>query len=412
MPVKSTDLNIHQKKWISGTLIERTELLLRLTQYGTPVNLDTGSGSTAHFFQYQRTDVPVDRLQEGVTPDETPFTVSEQTVEVEEWGLYIALTDVGIVKTNHPLLNEALDLVADAQARTAEYTFAEVLNAGTNVQYYDGTIANRPSLTTAHVFKADVFHKARADLGDAQTPGWNGEMYAAVCSFKVEADILREAAVVGGFTAMAQMQDKMSLVKGTVGAWLGFTIVRSNFLPKFVRLTAQGTQTPGAGGSLTGTVFWKITAKNLLRGFEEYIGVEGSTVMGADTRIVFAAPSTAGYVYNIYAGSATGDANLFLAKENLRPSASYNLDVLPTSGQNPPATPASGVTVHPIYIFGAKSVDYVMLNALNVTGMITPGGSTDSDPLSQRRKVGSKWSNKAGIRDANRHLRIEVASFF
>jgi hypothetical protein len=347
-----------------------------------------------------------------VTPDETPFTVREQTVETEEWGLYIALTDVGIVKTNHPLLNEALDLVADAQARTAEYTFAEVLNAGTNVQYWDGTVATRGDLATNHTFKADVLHKARADLGDAQAPGWNGEMYAAVCSFKVEADILREAAAVGGFTAMAQMQDKDKLVKGTVGAWLGFTIVRSNFLPKFVRLTAVGTQTAGTGGSLTGTVKWKVTAKNLLRGFEEYIGVEGSTTMSTNTRITFAAPSTAGYVYNIYAGSATGDANLFLAKENLRASGSYNLDVLPTSGQNPPSTPAAGVTVHPIYIFGAKSVDYLKLNALNVNGMITPGGPTDSDPLGQRRKVGSKWSNKAGIRDANRHLRIEVASYF
>lgn len=412
MPVTSTTLANDQGKFIQDSLIERTMQLHKLPQFGEKVSLPSGMGSTAEFIAYNRTDVPVDKLTEGVTPSETTFTISRQTITVDKWGLFITLTDVGLVTTKHPVLNESIDLVADAIARCQDYNLAEVLADGTNIQYWDGSRANRAAILSTDTFQASVAHKAAVGLFDDGAPGRNGDMYVAVCGAQVLGDVMAEAATVGSWSAAMQQTGKSELEKGAVGDWLGFRWVKSNFLPKYTRIATFSAPTATTGGSLSGTVYHKVTRKSLTRGFEEDIQAEANTVMSANTRLPFIAPSTAGYVYNVYAGSATGDANLYISKENLAPSATFNLDTLATSGANPPATPPSGVTIYPIMMFGAKAMDVVDLNELSVTGSITPGGVSDSDPLGQRRKVGSKYAQKGGIRRSVNFKWTELASAF
>jgi len=412
MPVTSANLAADVGKFISDTLIERSTLIHRFPQFANKISLTAGMGKTAEFIKYNRTDVPTDKLVEGVTPSETPFTISRQTITVDQWGMYITLTDVGIVTTKHPVLNEALDLVADAIARTQDYQFAEVLNAGTNVQFYDGSRLSRGAITLADTFKSAVFDRARTNMNTLGVPGYSGDMFAALVGPEVEADILADPTAVTSFSAAQLAQGADKLENGKVGKWRGIELFRSNFMPRFTRIATVGAPVAATGGSLTGTVYHKVTRKNLARGFEEDIQVEASTVMSTNTRLTFTAPATAGYVYNVYAGSLTGDANMFLARENLPASTAFNLDSLPTSGQTSPATPAAGVTVHPVYIFAKNGLDWVELNELAMKGTITPAGATDSDPLSQRRKVGTKYMAKAGIRDNDRVKRIELASGF
>ena len=412
MPVNSTTLANDQGRFIQDKLLERSELMMKLEQFTEKVPLPNGNGETAEFIKYNRTDVPVDQLEEGVTPQETTFSISRQTITIDKWGMYITLTDVAEVTTKHPVLNEAMDLVGDAMARCVDYNIAEVLNDGTNTQFWDGSRATRADITSTDNFEAAVFNKARADMNDGGATPRAGDLFIIVCGPQVEADILAETAAIGSFAATAQQQSKDKMEKGKVGDWLGFRIIRSNFMPKFTRISTFSSVAAAAGGALSGTVYHKVTRKSLTRGFEEDIQVQNSTAMGSDTRLTFTAPSTAGYVYNIYAGTTTGDSTLFLARENLQPSGVYHLDAVPTSGNNPPTTPAASITVHPMYIFGAKAVDNVEISALNLGAGITPKARTDSDPLAQRRKVGAKWNHKAGIRNSFATKRIELVSAF
>lgn len=413
MAVKSSDLANDQGKFIQDSLIERSEQIHKLPQMCDPVTIPDGNGKTAYFIRYNRTDVPVDKLSEGVTPSETPFTITQQSVTVDEWGLYITLTKVGLLTTKHPVLNEALELIADAIARCQDYGIAEVLNDGTNTQFWDGTRASRAAITSTDVFKKEVVLKAVTGMADAGAPPPSmGGNYIAVCSPQIMADMLNESAAVGSFGAAAQQQDLEALKKGFVKSWLGVDWVKSNFLPKFTRIATVSAPTAGAGGSLSGTVYHKVTRKSLTRGFEEDIQVEANTAMGGNNRLTFTAPSTSGYVYNIYAGTATGDANLFLAKENLGAGQTYNLDSVPSSGDTAPATPAASITIHPIYLFGKSAVNNVDLAGGRMTGGVTKQERTDSDPLAQRRKVSASYISKAGIRDSDRMKRIELVSNF
>lgn len=409
---KSTDFTNDEGKYIQAKVIALSEQLHKLPQMCDKVPLETGMGKTANFTKFNRTDVPVDKLSEGVTPQETTFTISTQSVTVDQWGLYMALSDVSMVTTKHPVFQRAMNLLADAVARCVDYNVAEVLNAGTNTQFWDGSRADRSAITATDRFEKAVAMKAFTDLGDKGVPERGGD-YIAICGPQVLGDILNEAATVGSLTAAKQSSnDQAPLEKGLVTNWAGFRWVKSNFLPKFNRTSTFSAPTAGAGGSLSGTVYHKVTRRNLARGFEEDIQAEANTAMGANNRLTFTAPAASGFVYRIYAGSATGDANLYLAKDNLAAGQTYNLDTLPTSGANPPTTPAASVTVHPIYVFGAEAVDMVEMNELAAMGMITPPGPSDSDPLKQRRKMGSKWMHKSGIRDQDRMKRIELASAF
>ena len=82
----------------------------------------------------------------------------------------------------------------------------------------------------------------------------------------------------------------------------------------------------------------------------------------------------------------------------------------PTSGLTPPATPPASITVRVIIVFGAKAMDSVELNELAMSAGITPAGRSDSDPLQQRRKVGTKYMLKDGVRSSDNLRVIELCS--
>jgi len=421
MPNLSSVFSNDQNRWVADKLISRSMLIHKFPQLCEDVELDKGNGKTANFIVYNRTDIPQAPLSEGVTPVETPMTISTVAVTVDQWGLYITLTDVGLFTTKHPLLNATIELLSDAIARVQDYTICDVFNFGsTNKQFWDGTRADRAAIQSTDVFKKEVFLKAAVNLRNGGAGERNGDFFVAVTDPDVEADIINETngSSFTGYSLLQSHSGKVEKVeKGTAGAWLGFQIIRTNFIPNFARFTAVSSSNFGSttGGSLTvgTTYYFKVVRRSKQRGFAEEMTVEITKATGAsDTRIPFTAPSTAGYSYDIYAGSATGDSNLRLYAQGVDPSSVTNIDSIPTSGDVAPTTPASGVTVHPIYMMGREAANWVKASPLTQKGLVTQPTPSDSDPLVQRRKVGSKYMAKAGIRRQFALLIVELSSNF
>lgn len=412
MPTLSTTFSpTGSRKFMQDQLIKNNLKTAVTKQLLMPVSLKPGDGKTAYMNNFPRIAVPTQTLTEGVTPRETPMSFSQQSVTVDHYGLYVALTDVGVVVPKDPVLQQALALVADAITRLEEYTNLDAMTiGGTTVTYWDGTRANRAAITSTDVWKESIPIAAKAYFRGKGAPAMKGTLYVALTTPEIIGDIGGNSAAVQSMQASLNGSNDISdLRNGNVGNWRGFIWMESNMLPVWTRVTLF-SPTATTGGSLSGTVYHKVTRISTTDGFEDEIQVEGSTAMGADTRLTFTAPSTSGYVYRVYAGTVTGDANLFLAKDSLAPSETYYLDAVPASGRTPPATPAASVSVHPIYILAAEAGNFVDLNAINLAPTITPPGENDSDPLGQRRKVGAKWSGKMGVRDQSRLQRIELAS--
>lgn len=449
--VNESTISTDQEKFLSAQLIKRSYLKLVFSSLMTKIQMKEGAGRTAYFVRYKRIEVPLVPLpDDGADPTPTGMSLDGVNYPLDEWGQTVQVTRVAQLTASHPIIQQALDLLADSAARVMDREIGIVLMSGTNVQYYDGTIASRTALTTSHKISTAVLNRALATLetagappmgsgqSDARQVGAQGgrvfiPAYVAVCGIEVLSDIREPGTSLGTWAAVATYANAKALYNAEVGMWNGFRWVSTNFIPKFTILgnataaaalganaggiTGLTTAANAAGGSLTSgaTYYWKVTRKDLLRGYEEAISIEHSTSPGgSNTRMTFTFPSTAGYVYLLYFGSSTGDANLKqYATINIAASGVATVDAVPSTTVTPP--PSNNTTgpvssVYPVFIFADRGVAWTGFHGIQTH--ITPDSSTPTNVLRRSRWMGYDFFGKAGILDQDRLLRIELASTY
>jgi N4-gp56 family major capsid protein len=440
-----------REKFLASKLINRAHLRLVAASVCKKISQPKGTGLTAYFVRYNRMQLPTSTLSEGVAPSNSTFDLSEYTVTLDQWGAVITLTDIVQLTTKHPVLQQAIDLLADNAARVMDREIQLVWLANTNIQYGDGSVAARNLITTSMKISESVLQKVRVTMEDAgatarQGPSFSeanadsvgsmngGQHYLLICGPQVHADLMVSSASFGSWASVATYNRAMALYNAEVGTFQGFRVVVTNFIPKLniygngtaavasaANMGVTGFSITAAAGS-TGTLaqsttyYWKVTRKSLQRGFEEDISIEHTTAStgagGATQYFTFAFPSTAGYVYNVYFGSATGDSNLKLAGQNIAAGGSLQVDAVPSSTTTAPASliAASTPTLHVVWVHADESCLWVGLQ--NLQTYTTGGAASISDPLAQLTKVGYKFMAKAIVPDSTRLLRLEVASNF
>lgn len=440
-----------QEKFIAARLIQRSMLRLVAASICDKVEQPNGAGTVAYFVRYRRMNVPQVTLTETVDPANSSMTIDQYSVTLDQWGDIITLSDIVQLTVKHPILQQAIDLLADNAQRVIDREVQVVWLAGTNVTYGDGTVTARRSITAAMKVSDTVVHKARVTLIDQGAPTRNGpsqpvqvksadgassinggSAYVAVCGPQVMADLMQSGTSLGTWASVATYGDRMKLYNAEVGTWLGIRWVESNFVPKFVILgdttvavasgAAFGTGTPivtaiDGGGTLisAATYFYKVTRKELTRGFEEEISIEHTTAAAAtgnNESFSFAFPAGVNYVYNLYFGSASGDANLKLVQANIAAGATVVVTAVPGANTTAPdnVNPTGTPTIHPVFIHGAESCSWVGLQ--NLQTFVTKDESIIGNVLKLKRAVGYKFMGKAIIRDQTRMLRLEVASTY
>lgn len=441
-------ISYDQEKFLVNKLLDRSSLRLVMGGLCDNISMREGAGLTAYMVRYKRMDVPLTALTEAVLPTQSTFSLEQVTVTLDQWGDYLEISDVAQLTAKHPLMTQCVELLADNAARVMDREITIVMLAGTNVQYGDGSVASRGTITSSMIISDTIVQKVRVTMvnngapprggpsGDAKqvaTSGnfQNGNSYVAVCSPNVIGDVQRPSTSFGTWASAATYANAKALYASEVGTWQGVRFVETNFIPKFIlfggtttAVAAGGTDAGtgftiavGAGSLSNATYYWKITRKDLQRGFEEAISIEHTTATGAgSSSLSFTAPATAGYVYNIYLGSSTGDANLKLAKENLAASAAYNVTAVSASTTTAPVSlrnsldGADPAAIHPVFVVGEAALAWAGFYKSRV--MMSPTGATKDDPLAQRRTVGYKFFGKAVIKDQTRMLRLELASAY
>lgn len=440
-------ISYDQEKFLVNKLLDRSSLRLVMGGLCDNISMREGAGLTAYMVRYKRMDVPLSTLTEATTPTQSTFSLEQVTVTLDQWGDYLEISDVAQLTAKHPLMTQCVELLADNAARVMDREITIVMLAGTNVQYGDGSVASRSTITSSMIISDTIVQKVRVTMvnngapprggpsGDAKqvaTSGnfQNGNSYVAVCSPNVIGDVQRPSTSFGTWASAATYANAKALYASEVGTWQGVRFVETNFIPKFVLFggtttaVAAGTDAGtgftiavGSGSLSNATYYWKITRKDLQRGFEEAISIEHTTATGAgSSSLSFTAPATAGYVYNIYLGSSTGDSNLKLAKENLAASGVYNVTAVSSSTTTAPASlrntldGADPAAIHPVFVVGEAALAWAGFYKSRV--MMSPTGATKDDPLAQRRTVGYKFFGKAVIKDQNRMLRLELASAY
>lgn len=388
-------------------------------QFGDPLTLDKGRGTTYTATRYNRIPLPFAPLSEGVPPIGETMTIAQVSATALQWGDKVTITDVAELTIKHPLFKKAIELTALQLAETLERNTFNALMAGTQVNYVNNR-GSRAALLATDVMDTHTVNRTVAALKTNGAPRYMGDEQTDT---KLEADAggarastdprsmphytaIMHTLVVGDFSENATVtlawtySDLNRLYNYEIGEWRGMRFCDSNMVPTYTGV-AQISGTAGTAGALaTGNYYVTVTASDTQNQYESRIyQVSGAiAVTGPTGSISVTLPAITGFIFSVYVGTTASPANLGLSASGpivgpltgqATQLASSSTVVITGVGvsQIPPAAPATGVTVYPTFVFGRGAYGQVVLDEARFTYL---KDADKSDPLNQSRIVGWK----------------------
>ena len=433
--------------YIAEKTLPLTRKQLVAYQFGDPLTLPKGRGTTYTATRYLRIPLPFAPLSEGVPPIGETMTIQQVSATAQQWGDKVTITDVAEMTIYHPLFQKATELVGLQVAETLERNTFNTLNSGTQINYVNSRGA-RASLTTGDVINPFEVTRAYSMLFNLGAPRYMGD---EMTDTKLEADAggakassnprqmphfvsILHPFVSADFRQNNSVQTAWSfsdinrLYNFEAGEWNGIRFCESNMVPFWTGIAnnAAGlTYTPGTAGALaTNSYFVQVTGSDTQNQFESqvYQISASQSVTGPNGSIQVTVPSTTGYTYNVYISTSSAMASSSLGVTTSGPTtgplagqatqiAAGSTITITAAGtaQQPPAAPATGQTVYPTYIIGRGAYGQVMLDDVKFTYL---KDADKSDPINQLRVVGWKCYYGTLLSNNQFFMRIESTSAF
>lgn len=186
------DLSVEMKTYYSDYLIDMATPLLVHDQFGQKHPIPKNGGKTIEFRKYSPLAKAMTALTEGVTPDGQALDVSAITATVAQYGGWIQLPDMLLLTAIDNNMVQATELLGDQAGRTLDTVTREVLNGGTNVQYYDGSVTSRSALTADNKLTVDCIFRAVRFLKSQNAKPIDGS-FVGIIHPDVAYDLMRSA---------------------------------------------------------------------------------------------------------------------------------------------------------------------------------------------------------------------------
>lgn len=396
---KTTDggLSDEMKVFYSDYLIDMAEPNLVHDQFAQKQNIPTNGGKTIEFRKYSPLPKMMTPLQEGVTPDGQKLTVSTVTATVEQYGGYIAITDILQMTAIDNNMLQATKLLGGQAGRTLDTVTREVLVGGTNVLYSGGKSARHLLVggesSGNDVLKVIDIKKAVRYLKAMNAEKINGD-YAAIINQDCAFDLTED----NDWKYPHQYVDTENIYANEIGRIAGCRFVESSeakifhaadLLPADGETAAVRELTVASVSTKTFTVKEAITA------------AQAAALVGRKVIVK-------GILYTV-ASAAAGAANAatFTVAETVSGSPAAN-DVVYAGEAG-----AKGRDVYATLIMGANAYGTTEINGGGLEHIVKPLGSAGAaDPLNQRATAGWK-ATKAATRLVEEYMvRIESTSSF
>lgn len=186
------DLSPEMKIFYDKNLIRLAEPELVHDRFGQKKPIPRGNGKTIEFRRFSKLPKALTPLTEGVAPDGQALNVTAQTATVNQYGAYLKVTDVLQLTAFDPIITEATRLIADQAAKTLDTITREVLNGGTNVQYAEGQVSSRGTLTSSHLLTVKAIRMAVRTLRGMDAPKINGN-YVGIIHPDISFDLMSDS---------------------------------------------------------------------------------------------------------------------------------------------------------------------------------------------------------------------------
>lgn len=224
------DLSAEMKTYYSDYLIDLAEPELIHDQFGQKHPIPKNGGKTIEFRQYDPLPEMTTALTEGVTPDGQSLNVKKLEATVKQYGGYVTLSDLLMLTAIDNNLVQATKLIASQAGRTLDTITRDILNAGTIVQFADGSVTARASLVggsaTAsenNYLTVDAIKQAVRTLEAQDAPKING-YYVGIIHPNVKYDLMKDP----DWKTPHEYVDTANVYKNEIGELYGVRFVQSS----------------------------------------------------------------------------------------------------------------------------------------------------------------------------------------
>lgn len=239
----ATGLSPEMRTYYSQYLIDLAEPALIHDQFGQKQNIPKNGGKTIQFRQFDPLPEQTTPLTEGVTPDGQSLSVKTVEATVRQYGGYVTLSDVLQLAAVDNNVLQATKLIASQAGRTLDTITREILNAGTVVQYADGSVASRAALaytsaTSNNNLTVAAVKRAVRYLEGQDAPKIDG-YYIGIIHPNVKFDLMDDPE----WKKPHEYQDTTQLYKGEIGELYGVRFVETSRAKVF---QGEGAKASGA----------------------------------------------------------------------------------------------------------------------------------------------------------------------
>ena len=119
--------------------LRRALPFLIIEKFGQGRPIPSNSSKVTKFRRYEALDPTPNVLSEGVTPSSKKLVATDVTATLVQYGDLITISDVVLDTHEDPVLNEAVAILGEQAAQMIETIRFNVLIAGTNVAYSNGS---------------------------------------------------------------------------------------------------------------------------------------------------------------------------------------------------------------------------------------------------------------------------------
>lgn len=120
-------------------LLKRALPYLVIEKFGQAYPIPQKNTTVAKFRRYNALPITTTPLTEGITPDGSPLTVTDYTAQLAQYGDFVEITDVVLDTVDDPVMEQATEVLSEQAAQSIETMRFNILAAGTNVQYANGS---------------------------------------------------------------------------------------------------------------------------------------------------------------------------------------------------------------------------------------------------------------------------------
>jgi N4-gp56 family major capsid protein len=383
------DLSPEMKTFYDKVLIKNATPNLVHDQFGQKKPIPKNGGKTVEFRRYSPLPKATTPLVEAVVPDGKPLNVTTVTATVSQYGDYITLSDMLLLTSIDNNIVESLTLLGDQSGRTLDTVTREVINAGTSVQYGDGTVSHRYDLDQTNDKMTVVgSNKAARYLKVQNAPKINGS-YVAIIHPDVSYDIMQSDKWVD----IQKYTTSDKIFRGEIGEIGGVRYVETTESKIFhaADLTA---------GARNLSVKTAITVAADTIAVKELITAADATALVGRKVLI----GTSQYEIESASAAAAGSATITLTT-----SLTVAVDTVIYPGE----AGAAGCDVYSTLVLGSNAYGVTMIEGGGLENIIKQLGSGGtSDPLNQKATCGWKSTKTAEILTQTFMIRVETASTF